>query len=32
MKKVGVALDAVAGIVLNILDILVLGLLLHRVA
>lgn len=32
MKKVGVALDAVAGIVLNILDILVLGFLLHRVA
>jgi hypothetical protein len=32
MKKVGVALDAIAGIVLNILDIIVLGFLLHRVA
>ncbi|HEV7321569.1 MAG TPA: hypothetical protein VGO04_23440 [Ensifer sp.] len=32
MKKVRVALDAVVGIVLNILDIIVLGFLLHRVA
>lgn len=31
MKKVGVALDAIAGIVLDILDIIV-GFLLHRVA
>ncbi len=32
MKKVGVALDAIAGIVLDILDIIVVGFLLHRVA
>lgn len=32
MKKVGAALDAIAGIVLDILDIIVVGFLLHRVA